>query len=238
MTLNTWGRYGPYKERWNFFLEELNRLHPDLICLQEVLDEELTERIKKYLGFSHTLSAYEAGLVTISRFPFFAERVLKYCAASQIEKEDRRAVIAGLEAKSNPFVIANTHLSWRPEDAKTRLLQINELLEELKKEKYPILLAGDFNDTQESETVREIKKRTYQNLLELADPTSPRVTWDNQNPFIQSHRVKFPDREIDFLFGDPEFLKMHPLRNCKIVFNRPNPNGIFPSDHYGIFARI
>ena len=121
---------------------------------------------------------------------------------------------------------------------KPRLSQVQELLETVKNRPYPSLLAGDFNDNPGSKPIEEIKEKGYHNLLELASPNSLRITWDNQNPFIQTHSIQFPDREIDFLFASPEFLKLNPIKTCKIVFNCSNKDGIFPSDHYGVFAEI
>ena len=51
VTLNTWGTEGPYQRRWSVLLEELTRLNPEVICLQEAFEPELVEQIQKILGF-------------------------------------------------------------------------------------------------------------------------------------------------------------------------------------------
>ena len=238
VTLNTWGKYGPYQERWKVLLEELIWLKPDVICFQEVQDNTLIDQVKKSLSLPYASFAYEAGLVTIGRFPFFRENILKYKATTQIEKEDRRAILVGLSVGLTQILIANTHLTWRLEDESIRLKQVQELLRAVQKESYPALLIGDFNDNPQSKPIQEIKEKGYCNLLELASPNGLRITWDNQNPFIQTHSIQFPDREIDFIFADQEFLRLNPLKTGKLVFNRRDPKAIYPSDHYGVFVEV
>lgn len=238
ITLNTWGTYGPYQKRWDFFLKEMETVEPDLLCLQEVVERTLTERIKRTFLLSYSIESYEAGLVILSRLPIFLEELLKYKCVSPTEREDRRAIIARLKMGGQEMILANTHLSWKGEDEPTRLAQVKELLGVIERRGCPALLAGDLNDTPESQPLQEIKKAGYFDLLELLHPGERNLTWDNRNPFIQSHSVKFPDRQIDFLFLHKELLAQHPPQISEIVFNRSNKDGIYPSDHYGILAEI
>ena len=238
ITLNTWGTYGPYQKRWDFFLKELETIDPDLLCLQEVVEPTLPEKIKKIFPLLYSIESYEAGLAILSRFPILLEEILKYKSVSLTEREDRRAIIARLKTGNNEMILANTHLSWKSEDEPTRLAQVKELIGVIKKRGQPALLAGDFNDVPQSSPIQEVKRAGYFDLLELLHPGEQKITWDNHNPFIQTHSVKFPDRQIDFLFLHQELLAQHPPQISEIVFNRPNTEGIFPSDHYGIFAEI
>jgi len=236
VTLNTWGHYGPYEERWNFLLDELCQLNPDVICLQEVAEPTLTEKIKRSLSLSHHVSAYGAGLVTITRFPIFFEQVLKYGSISPNESENRSAIIVGMEINSKKVVIANTHLSWKAEDKEIRFKQSQELIETVRATAYEGFLAGDFNDASGSKAVKAIKNAGYLDLFGFLHPDKSIVTWDNRNPFIQTHSIKFPDRQIDFLFFHKTLLSTFQPKTCEIAFNRPSPNAIYPSDHYGLFA--
>lgn len=238
VTLNTWGHDGPYQKRLDFFLEELESVNPDVICLQEVFEPTLTGRIKKMLSLPYSVSSTEAGLVMITRFTILSEKVMRYETASPLESYDRRAIIAALRIGTRKIVFANTHLAWKPEDEKTRLGQVQNLLSVIKKEKNPAILAGDFNDTPESTPIQTIKLSGYHDLYGLLHPNEAGLTWDNQNPFIQAHIVKLPDRRIDFLFAHERLLINNPPRTCDVIFNHPNSAGIYPSDHYGLFAKI
>ena len=238
VTLNTWGHDGPYQKRWNFFLEELKTLNPDVVCLQEVFEPTLTEQIKKTLNFPYSVASTEAGLAMITRFTVLSEKVVNYKTASPIESYNRRAVIVTLRAGTKKITFANTHLAWKPEDEATRLGQVQELLRAVKKEKDPAILAGDFNDTPESAPVQEVKRSGYHDLYGSLHPNEAGLTWDNRNPFIQTHAVKLPDRRIDFIFAQERLLTTSPSKICSVVFNHPNSAGVYPSDHYGLFAEI
>ena len=238
ITLNTWGNSGPYEERWSFFLEELVTDKPDILCLQEVFSSALVEKVKKAFPYFNILSAYEAGLVIMTRFPVVESQIVKYKTISQNERENRQAILAKLEIDGKQITIANTHLSWRPEDETIRYKQVKELLQALVNKADTSLLAGDFNDVRGSTAIEEIERAGYLNLCQLCHPDSKNVTWDNQNPFIQTHSVKFPDRQIDFLFLHQKLITPNTIKSCNVILNHPNPNGIYPSDHYGILAEI
>lgn len=237
ITLNTWGKCGPFKERWNFFLEESAALKPDVLCLQEVMDDELTCLLEKFLGFSNVASAYSAGLLMISRFPLYETSALTYRHHSSLERADeRRAIIAKMKIDGKELVIANTHLAWRNQDKPIRNQQVQELLEAMKKMNAPSIVCGDLNDVPESSALEQIKTAGYENLIQDFD--SNVVTWDNQNPYIQSHKEKFPDRQIDYILTHQSVSKILKPKTCQVVFNRANEKQIYPSDHYGIFANF
>lgn len=237
ITLNTWGKCGPYEERWNFFLAELERLKPDVLCLQEVADDELTQKLKKFLGFSDLVFDYRAGLLVMSRFPILDKRILIYQDYSPFEtKDERRAILAKIKIQDQEFVIANTHLTWRPEDQLVRNEQARELLEAGKETEPPSLICGDLNDVPDSFALKQIQTAGYENLIQKYHPKS--ITWDNQNLFIQTHKVKFPNRQIDYILIHQTVSKILKPKSCEVVFNRTNEKSIYPSDHYGLLAEF
>ncbi len=238
ITLNTWGNSGPYQERWNFLLEELKTYHPDILFLQEVFEPTLAKKIKESFSYPYLLSSYEAGLAIISRSPIFKNQTLKYKAISPSEQQDRQALLVEFKLKGEKILAVNTHLSWRIEDKLIRLEQVQELLQTIANKGYRALLAGDFNDVRGSSPIDEIEKADYIDLCNLVHPKKKLFTWNNQNPFIQTHSVKFPDRQIDFLFLHRKLMTSNRVKSCEIIFNRPNQNGIYPSDHYGILTEI
>ena len=238
VTLNMWGTSGPFEERWNFFIEELKRLKPKLLCLQEVWDGNLPERIKKTLNLPYSASSYESGLVLLAQDPIVSHWISTYRARSVLEDYDRRALIVRLKLGAQEVTVANTHLSWKPEDSETRSRQVDQLLHEVEVIGSPALLAGDFNDVPQSPAIQKIVRAGYQDLFQLIHPAEEGFTWDNTHPFVQTHEVKLPDRRIDFLFVDRTILKLHSVEACDIVFHRPNAKGVYPSDHYGLLARL
>lgn len=198
MTLNTWGKCGPFRERWNFFLEELGELQPDILCLQEVADDELTQMLQQFLGFSHLISSYEAGLLILSRFQILEHQVLTYQHCSPLETNyERKAIVAEFEFEMKKTAIANTHLAWRAEDRPTREGQIGELLEALKKTGFPAIICGDLNDIPESSVLEQTRLAGYESLIHLSDADP--ITWDNRNPFIQGHSVAEPNQSFSLV---------------------------------------
>lgn len=237
VTLNTWGSSGPWEKRWGYLIETLAALKPDLLFLQEVWDEALPKKIKNAFPGFHFLSAYEPGLVICAEAPLRLYKIHRYETSSMLESYDRGALLAETLIGSQRVILANTHLSWKPEDGETRTKQAEELLELIKKTGTPAILAGDFNDIPESPAVQQIKKAGFRDLFERSGKGNG-FTWDNANPFIQSHETKFPDRRIDFLFMDERLAKIYPPLSARVVFNEPNAESIYPSDHYGVTAEL
>ena len=237
ITLNTWGKCGPYQERWNFLLKELARLKPDLLCLQEVVDDGLTQKLQKLLGLTHTVSAYKAGLLVMSRFPILEQRVLIYQDHSPFEtKDERRVILAKIKIQNQELMITNTHLTWRVEDRLIRDEQVRELLEAVEEAELPSIICGDLNDVPDSLALKQIQTAGYENLIQNYHPKP--ITWDNQNLFIQTHKVKFPNRQIDYILMHQTTSKILKPKSCEVVFNRPNEKLIYPSDHYGLLAEF
>ena len=237
ITLNTWGSCGPWEQRWAQLVQELVFLKPDILFLQEVWNAELPEKIKNALPYSYLCTAYEAGLVILSKIQAGLYKIHKYQALSPHESYDRRALLVKTKIGSHHLILANTHLSWKTEDGETRKNQVGELLREVKKSGCPAILAGDFNNVPESEAVQKIKAAGFQDAFDACG-RGPGFTWDNANPFIQSHETKFPDRRIDYLFLSGALAKAHPFLSCRVVFNQASAEGIYSSDHYGVAAEI
>ena len=166
------------------------------------------------------------------------QKNFKYETISPIEIYDRRFTVATLEVGEEILNVVNTHLAWKPEDESTRHGQVRELLRVVSEEGSPAILAGDFNDVPESAPLVEAKQAGYCDLYALFHPNERGLTWDNRNPFVQGHTVKLPDRRIDFLMIRETLLARHPPLSCELAFSRPNRRGIYPSDHYGVFAEI
>ena len=237
VTLNTWGTSGPFEDRWHYLLEEMGKIKLDVICLQEVFEPTLVRKIEKIFHYV-PIPCYEAGLVILSRFPVIAQEVLKYETRSPLEEYDRRALLVAIKMERTNLLIVNTHLAWKPEDGATRLEQAKELIRSVQKKAMPSLIAGDFNDTPESESIRTIQEAGFCDLFGRLHAGEAGLTWDNRNPFMNDHAVKLPDRRIDYLFASKDLVLSGSLAKCEVVFNHPNTNGIYPSDHYGVFAEF
>lgn len=237
-SLNTWGTDGPYLDRWHYFFSELGRLDLDILLLQEVFDPSLLEQIAKGTHLIHHVIAPKTGLAIATRVPVSSQDTAIFQTKSELEDYDRGMALAALEINSQKITAVNTHLSWKPEDSVTRLGQAKELIDRLRGIENRILLAGDLNDVPDSATLEWIRASGYRDLYASCHPNDTGYTWDNRNPFVQSHSVQLPDRRIDFLFLDQKWWEQVKVTLCDVYFNRPNATGIYPSDHYGLVAEI
>jgi endonuclease/exonuclease/phosphatase family metal-dependent hydrolase len=238
VTLNTWGTDGPFEKRWEALLEELSQINPEIICLQEVFDPELIERIQKTFGFMNVLMSLRSGLALMTKCELASEKTFPYETQSPTESYLREVILAELKTVTGKFLITNTHLAWKSEDDQIRIGQVKELIAAVENETSGIVLAGDFNDIPTSPAMQELKHSGYRDVYEMLHPRKDAWTWDNRNPFIQTHSTQFPDRRIDFLIVDETFIKKNKLKKCELAFHHPNAKGIYPSDHYGLVAEF
>ena len=231
LTLNTWGVHGP-TERRLALVEAIRSLKPDILCLQEVTDPKLLDSFL----YTTRLHLPDSWLSTVSHFPVLEHRVLSYSAISPLEPYRRQALLVKLQAGSDPLWVVNTHLAWQAADEATRLAQVEELLTQIAPLGDRLVMGGDFNASPETLVIQGIRDNGFIDLFARFHPHDPGVTWDNQNPFIQSHSVKFPDRRIDYLFLHQNLADWADPTGCEVVCRAPNPEGLYPSDHYGVLA--
>lgn len=236
-TLNIWGTFGPYRARWKYLLAELELLQADLLFLQEVSHQECLDQMMEATRLPHSAISLEAGLAILSRTPLRAKTAHMYKAVSSLENYKRGALVCILEHERQNLTVATTHLSWKAEDGQARCQQVAEFVKIVSQTGSPAILAGDFNDIPESAAIQTVLHAGYCDLFRHVNPNHPGITWDNQNPFIQGHSVKFPNRRIDYVFLDQK-LSSQAVMSCAVAYNRPNAANMYPSDHYGLFAEV
>lgn len=232
-TFNTWGNYGP-PERKPVLAQAIRNLDADLVCLQEVVDPVFLEQFP----YPVRLHAPAGTLAILSRFPLVSHREITYQAVSPLETCVRQALVAELSIDGRSLWAVTTHLSWKEADGATRLAQTEELLRAVEPLGGRVLLSGDFNAEPAHTPVDRIRRAGFVDLFSRRHPKEPGWTWDNQNPFIQSHLVRFPDRRIDYLFLRQEALKEFDPSECEVVCRTSSPEGMHPSDHYGVLATL
>jgi endonuclease/exonuclease/phosphatase family metal-dependent hydrolase len=232
VTFNLWGTRGP-SGRLEILRKALGELDADVLCLQEATDEALL----KGLNLPTCLTAPASGLALLSRFPAATHEILTYRAVSSRETSLRQALLANLSLPGGELWAAVTHLSWQAADEPVRLAQVEELLAWTAPRRQRLLLAGDMNAEPSAPPIRQILQSGFVDLWARFHPTESGVTWDNANPFIQSHAVKFPDRRIDYLFLSQEAFPLVKPSACEVVCRAPR-EGLHPSDHYAVLAHL
>lgn len=231
LTCNLWSDRGP-AERQPVLRKQLQALDADLLCLQEATNPALLTN----LSYPVCIHAPKLALAILSRFPLRSHQEVIYKTESPLESYRRGLQLAELVVESASFWVVTTHLSWKPEDNVSRMGQVEELIDLTRSLSGPILLSGDFNAPPTDPPIQRIREAGFADLFAALHPSDPGITWDNQNPFIQSHSVQFPDRRIDYLFFKNDSRTAWTPTGCEVVLNLPSPEGIYPSDHCGVLA--
>lgn len=238
LTLNTWMEKGPWQKRWEVTFDSIDCLQPDVIAFQEIFKPEWAKEVQTrtaYASLVHLPGSMKSGLCILSKFTVlsFEEFELK---AQSLNSEPKRFLLhARLRSGVRDFSIFNTHLTWRLDEGDLRCRQVDEILEIIEKQKNEnVIVCGDFNAADNTEELRKMITAGFKDTFKSVYPGSTKLTWDNTNPYAASSSVRLPDRRIDFIFArgfeDPI--------SSDIVLDKPNENGVFASDHYGVLTEF
>lgn len=240
LTLNTWQERGPWVDRWDLILEGISQYQPDLIGFQEIFNPDWAKEMQKKTGYCALIFPQEhCGLTFVSRFPAKQWTCLTFKTQSPTEDYLRYALFAAFETPQGILNAFDTHLSWRIPESEIRQRQVEELLAFIqeKAEKNPAVVMGDFNSTPDSPEIKAmIHKGKFTDIYAKQHPGKPGITWNNKNSYTGGCDHPMPDRRIDFLFARNEGKVIGKLTDVKIIFDEPNADGVWPSDHLGVLA--
>ena len=212
-------------------LEFLTNKDPDIICLQEynatfkLPTEQYPHYYKKMIGTSDRF-----GQIIYSKYPIINTGSLDF------EKSGNNVIYADIVIKEDTIRVYNIHFqslrvsskfnTLKEEDSK-RLLgrigeafkkqeeQVMEFLESEKKSPYPVIAAGDFNNSSTSYMYRKAKGKKQDAYEKVGSGTGRTFTFD------------FIPLRIDFILADPKFeILQFTNHNIKL------------SDHYPIESVI
>ena len=254
LTLNIWNLSGPWRQRRDEIVAWLDLLEPDVVCLQEVVENSDGRNQADYLAGRAALGYHVAyagvawhdrrfGNAVLSRWPIQTTAVRDLPRSPLAGDIDRVA----LHALTNGLDIFCTHLSWRMDDGAVRESQARALVNFVRQQTGstgpPPIVAGDMNADPESNEIRYLSglasldgdSAYFQDAWRLAGGAGPGWTWDNRNPLAVTARE--PDRRIDYIF-----LGWRPgvrtwIRRSEVVGDRAL-TGVHPSDHFGLLADI
>jgi len=202
--------------------------NPDLVALQEVDfstdrsgEGNQAELIAKALDMEYYFAKAidydngEYGNAILSKFPIRNGEVLALPNHPEDNTENRVVAIGLIDISEDQNILfGSTHLDYK-EDSKSRILQVNELIEIARDENRPLILGGDFNDDLDSETIRLLDSE-FERTCKTCPPTIP---------------VNDPQRAIDFIYFK------HPQAKFKVKTHKVIPEE-YASDHRPIFAEI
>lgn len=262
-TLNLLAGRAGWMYRRGLVRDALTALMPDIVALQEVAFEPAdsapglqssAEWLADQIGYAHIAvcdrhvrQLNREAVALISRLP------LEDPACLHFEGQRRVAQAARLRIGSREIIVANTHLFWQPGESTERLHQVSRLIDWLGETAggLPCIIAGDFNGEPHTGAIRRMLKefdsafaRVHGREPEFTFPTPLKRSLIERLSdvldllhYIRPQAIKFDLRStLDYIFVDPRLQVI----DCRLAFDRAAPNDprVFPSDHYGLWARV
>jgi endonuclease/exonuclease/phosphatase family metal-dependent hydrolase len=248
LTLNIWNITAPLEQRMSLLIAGLNKLRPDIVCLQEVsphpgLSRLQSEILAQHCGFAHhrfSLTGHweqrDEGLAVLTRYPI--ARTATVALPEFRDDRHRQVLFAEMEIESHRVLVANTHLAAAlimTEERKSQVLALNRAIGDYRKKfaAQAVLVCGDFNDQPESPAIRAMLDGELERCDTFASCNSGREghTFTAKNPYVDG--AIWPDWRIDYIFADGE---LEPI-DCRVVFDG-NDGLPIASDHFGVFCTL
>lgn len=267
LTQNLWHDAGPYARRAARIRAWIEQLAPDLIGFQEALRGPGFDQAAELLdGLGYHLDyvcasrfwrtperergrrpANEFGNAIASRWPIEAREALALPDAG--DGETRAALSVTVASPHGPIGFSCTHLHWKFRHGAVRERQVAAVCDLALRRRprggFPPILVGDFNAEPESAEIRYVtglqslggRSVAFLDAWRQAGDGGPGITWSNHNAYA---RIALePDRRIDYVFAG------FPLRGsgigrierCRVVCDDER-EGVWPSDHFGVFAEL
>lgn len=239
VTLNIWHDRNDWPRRQVLIVEALRRLDPDVILLQEVLQDAAlpnqAESLAQQLGYSwHFVSVdppdrvrrYGNAILTRPPPQSRGERLLQplddYRVAGWV-----RASVHG-----RPLNIYVVHLNFTDRSGATRTRQISDLMAfvEATRGDAPVLIGGDFNTTAGSTELAPLRA----GYIDSYAAGNPGV--DPEGPeHVTLNRLYNEPARIDHVFAQADAFRPTQARR---ILDQPEADGVWASDHFGVWARL
>ena len=260
VTLNLWGENGPHQRRLELVGAELERLEPDVVALQEVREApgkvpNQAAALAARLGYTHAFAPSTEwgggveGLGIVSRFPVLRTAHRRLPHATDVE--GRIVLSAELGRPEGSFWVHTAHLSYRQHEGRQREDQVMAIDEEVAARApatdAPQVVMGDFNTVPESDEIRWLcglttlggRRVFYQDAWATVSGGAPGITWASENPYRARMNWLRPERRLDYVFVTASRRDGRgTIRGAAVTFDRPDSDGVYPSDHYGVLADV
>lgn len=238
VTLNIYHDKADWPARRRLIIGGLKVLQPDVIVLQEVLQHETlrnqAEDIAEALGYESWFFSPDPpdhvrryGNAILTR-----HRILDRTGHRLEPLDDWRTLAhVRLELRGHVVDVYGTHLHHTLEGGAIRARQVHDLLSIIaaRDDGTPSLLTGDFNATADTPELKPILERYFDVLGRFDQGASESTTL---NPHYFEPEVQ---RVVDHVFAQRGRFEIVEARR---VLDQPDPAGTWPSDHFGVYARL
>jgi endonuclease/exonuclease/phosphatase family metal-dependent hydrolase len=240
LSYNIWHDQRDWPARKAMMIEEIKRLNPDVIGLQEVLQRETlpnqAETLAKELGYVYTFSttdppenAHRYGNAILTR-----HKMLSSDMQLLRPLDDYRTVAhMRIDVDGRVVDVYNTHLHHTGEGGEIRREQIKDLLSfiESTRKGTAVIVTGDFNASPDWPEVQLMTP-------EFVDTFAQSV----ENPLSEehatlNHHVGHSKRRIDYVWQHRGSLDQFRAVRSEIVLDEPDASGeVWASDHWGVIT--
>lgn len=241
VTLNLWHDQNDWPSRLNVIVAELRRIRPDVICLQEVLQNPDLRNQAETLGDSVGCRVQFASVDGPERPKRYGNailtphRVLIGEERNLAPANDYRAVAhLRFEWRGRAIDAYSTHLHHTAEGGAIRSTQIQHLLAyvDSTRGEGPVVLAGDFNCELGSPEMSLVTAR-YLDVFHAVHPNASRSEAATYNP-----RFGVDPGAIDHVFVERRSRRALRPVGCEVIFRSVGPDGVWASDHFGVVGRL
>lgn len=230
---NIWHNQGDWAARRPLLIEAIRSANPDVIALQEVLEDAAVGLPNQAATIAEALGGYEMHFVStdpegaprrygnaiLSRLPVLAHDWKK------LEPLDdyRTAIRARVDAGGRAVDVVNTHLAWQDDAQAVRARQVADLMGWLPGDGTPLIVMGDFNAALDDAGLAALTGPRFISAL-------PRGTFETTLNPAKNH----PNRVIDHIFAEARHFTALGHRR---LGHQP-VDGEYPSDHFGVAATL
>lgn len=240
VTLNLWHDKQDWPHRQALIVAELQRLSPDVILLQEVLQDAalpnqaatLAERLGyryRFFSVDPPDRARRYGNAILTREEPLASQETKLAPLDDYRIAGNVRVRIGGRLLS----VYVSHLHATAEGGATRARQIDDVLAFVAATRgdAPVLIGGDFNTRADAPELKSLTD-AYDDAYAAAHPG---VAVDApERSTLNTHTGHAPLR-IDHVFFQRDAFR---VVEARIILDRADAVGAWPSDHYGVLVRL
>ncbi|MBT9560686.1 MAG: endonuclease/exonuclease/phosphatase family protein [Myxococcales bacterium] len=244
LTLNVFQTFTSPAERYEAIDRELTTLNPDVATFQEVkLGKSGASSIDHLLpSHAHRIVKGRPGgyvQAIVSRHPIL--RTLEVPFRNNRARMALGAVIAvPTPGGTREVLVLTTHLDYQLTHHSERRAQLKAIVAAAESFDGPVAVTGDLNFG-DGEAESDAIPDTFTDVWRALNGAAPGYTWDREkNPMAKKGSlVGEPSRRLDRIFW-----RGGRALESRIVFNqrvRPADTtrpALFPSDHYGVFAKL
>jgi len=240
VTLNLWHDKQDWAHRQDMIVAELERRAPDVILLEEVLQDVALPNqasvLAARLGYRYRFFSADA--------PGQARRYGNAILVRGDVEQSREVKLAPLDDYRNagwvrttvggrPLNIYVTHLHYKPEGGAIRRRQIEGVLALIEDTAgdAPSVIGGDFNtrsDTPELAPLRTRFLEAFEQAHAGEDANLPAHTTLNTH-------LGHPPIRIDHVFAQRDAFR---VVDADIILDQSDATGAWASDHYGVWVRL